>query len=566
MDAIRLGFVLFATATATTIVGSSRTSSMASIGLKMATKSEIKKRKDSRKQQLQESKLFTSSGTSSSFRALSNSTGSNSTITSRNKSPTSSPGSAPTPNPLYISTTQPLKLILSPMGGVMNATIQQIWSQVTSNFILSYWESTTGTASDSTDEANKQQLFIKDLSVVSTVQNQKVFTLNTNNGRTLAEGEAQQGLQITYTHWIGYSSLLSTNINNTDPARLEELLVTLPFNTLSSRANYVTTLKKQSPEAFGNLIYVSNVSSAASSRTGEQQQKVAPPNTEQYVATKNPLLSYILSNLTWIAAIAAAVLGGVGLFIHYAHKHVKRRRQYRQKTDDIVHDIVITEVREEESKTREESSVKPTSNFLEENFIHRISSFLSGEGPVSEAEHQKASSDGVVDSSGSINTLSLPRTISVGTNVTKSTATSGIDSSTASTRSTRSSTTTSTCSQSLKTTLIRSNSSMDQIESVLRDLQPNDFNVAEEFDQIMEELGRSTFPNYFDTSANELVREGSEEESFLSSTATDVMSQLDEEEHSVDCFRPTTTILGQRPSDQPGITIVCCSDVYDKIL
>jgi hypothetical protein len=121
-------------------------------------------------------------------------------------------------------------------------------------------------------------------------------------------------------------------------------------------------------------------------------------------------------------------------------------------------------------------------------------------------------------------------------------------------------------------TFITSNQSLDQIESVLKNLEPNDCNVAEEFDQIMEEFSRSAFTDYCHTTTPTnrlLLRNVSGEESYRSSStsaATDLVSQSDDEDHSEACFRPTTTILNQRPSDQPGLTIVCCSDVYDKIL
>jgi hypothetical protein len=493
------------------------------------------------------------------MRSLSN----NSTAAKNSKSPkTSAPTSAPTLKSTYIiGATQSLSIVLSPMDGLMNTTTQKIWSQVTSDFILSYWNSTTKEewmASDSTDNDSKKMLFVDNLNVASEVQNQQMFTINSARRRIEADETTHQGLQLTYRNWISYSSILSTNVNVTDTSQLQELLVTLPFSTLSSRALYVATLQKQSREIFGRLLYVSTVSVVSSPRTNSLEQQQATQSMNSY--SNNTVLSFFLSNLTWIAAITAATFAALGLFIYLAKKQVRRRRlesEPNAKKKEIMHDGIISEACEEATQTVE--------------WEHYFEGFIDCEQTGRRGldyVRQKGVPDGIVVNSAS-NKFSMPRSISVGSNTTKATEKSRAHSSIARTDSTKSSTSTSLGSGENKSTLITSNQSLDQIESVLKNLEPNDFNVAEEFDQIMEEFSRSAFTEYFPSTPTNrlLLRDETEEESYRSSsTVTDIVSQYDGTDHSEACCRPTTTILEQRPSDQPGLTIVCCSDVYDKIL
>ncbi len=61
----------------------------------------------------------------------------NSSTVKNNKSLRSSaPTSALTPKSKFISATQSLNIVLSPMEGLMNTTTQKLWSQVTSDCLV----------------------------------------------------------------------------------------------------------------------------------------------------------------------------------------------------------------------------------------------------------------------------------------------------------------------------------------------------------------------------------------------------------------------------------------------
>jgi len=126
----------------------------------------------------------------------------NSSTVKNNKSLRSSaPTSALTPKSKFISATQSLNIVLSPMEGLMNTTTQKLWSQVTSDFILCYWNSTTmeeWLTFDSAHNGNKQLLFADNLKVVSEVENQNMFAINSARWGVTADDATHQGLQITY--------------------------------------------------------------------------------------------------------------------------------------------------------------------------------------------------------------------------------------------------------------------------------------------------------------------------------------------------------------------------------
>ena len=318
----------------------------------------------------------------------------------------------------------------------------------------------------------------------------------------MADDATHQGLQITYRNWISYSSILSTNVNDTDTSQLEELLVTLPFTTLSSRALYVAMLQKQSRKIFGNVLYVSTVSLASSTRTSKQEQQQATLSTNSY--GNNAMLSFFLSNLTWFAALAAATFAALGWFVYLANKHLKRRssvieQNAKEEEEVVVRDICTSEASEEEIQSVD--WVHYIGGFLDGSLTHHDTDFVREDEQavrkgVNYVRQRGIPNESVMNSSSS--TFNIPQTISVGSNKTRSTVKSGTNSSIARTDSTQSGTTTSTCSQDIMSTFITSNQSLDQIESVLKNLEPNDFNVAEEFDH-MEEFSRSTFTDYCHT-------------------------------------------------------------------
>jgi hypothetical protein len=245
-------------------------------------------------------------------------------------------------------------------------------------------------------------------------------------------------------------------VNDTDTSRLEELLVTLPFTTLSSTALLATRML----------------------------------STNSYAS--NAMLSFFLSNLTWFAALAAATFAALGWFVYLANKHLKRRssvieQNAKEEEEVVVRDICTSEASEEEIQSVD--WVHYIGGFLDGSLTHHDTDFVREDEQavrkgVNYVRQRGIPNESVMNSSSS--TFNIPQTISVGSNKTRSTVKSGTNSSIARTDSTQSGTTTSTCSQDIMSTFITSNQSLDQIESVLKNLEPNDFNVAEEFDHMEE--------------------------------------------------------------------------------
>jgi hypothetical protein len=217
------------------------------------------------------------------------------------------------------------------------------------------------------------------------------------------------------------------------------------------------------------------------------------------------MLSFFLYNLTWIAALAAATFAALGWFVYLANKHLKQRssvieQNAKEEEEVVVHDICTSEASEEEIQSVD--WVHYIGGFLDGSLTHYDTDFVREDEQavrkgVNYVWQRGMPNESVMNSSSS--TFNIPQTISVGSNTTRSTVKSGTNSSIARTDSTQSGTTTSTCSQDIMSTFITSNQSLVQIESALKNLEPNDFNVAEEFDHIMEEFSRSTFTDYCHT-------------------------------------------------------------------
>lgn len=223
---------------------------------------------------------------------------------------TNSPSVVPTVTPTTAAPTSQgtipkLRMTLKYMPTSMDTFTEPTWENITSTFVMNYWQTNSG----------KHNLTVQGLHVTTLLVDQQLTPATRRRRRQL---QTQQENSIVYQQIVSYTQLeSSSSTTNLDLATMQSLVATLPFETLTSRTQYVVQLQATGNSAFQNVFTVTPVST-----------------TDPTTST-----NFFQQNWMWIAIGAAAV--AVLLFLIFFCYFWKCRKENHK------HDLTNTKNRDD---------------------------------------------------------------------------------------------------------------------------------------------------------------------------------------------------------------------------
>jgi len=214
------------------------------------------------------------------------------------KQPSVSPTVTPTTAaPTSQGTVQNLRMTMKYMTNTMDVFTQPTWENVTSTFVMNYWQNNNN---------NGNNLTVQGLHVTTLLVDQ-TSTATTRQRRQLQQ---QQENSVVYQQILSYTKLESSS--TTDLETLQSRVATIPFETLTSRTQYVVQLQGTGNSAFQNLFTITPVVVSATDP-----------------ATTTTSTNFFLQNWMWIAIGAAVV--AVVLFVTFLCYFWKCRNKDNKK-------------------------------------------------------------------------------------------------------------------------------------------------------------------------------------------------------------------------------------------